>query len=124
MVAAAPSPHLADALAGHLEALYGDTYGVMATEHRALIHWTAAQIRRGLPDATQLIDQAWLDGRVDEACSLVCRFAAPPVEPGSPSSALVHFIMPDVPHGALRPGETLELFERGTSAKARVEILD
>jgi len=96
----------------------------MATEHRALIHWSAAQVRRGLPNVTELIDPAWLEGQLDEAWSLVCRFASPPDQQGSPSSALIHFIMQAAPHHALRPGATLQLFERGTSQKARVEILD
>jgi hypothetical protein len=98
----------------------------MANEHRALIHWSATQVHRGLPDATELIDPAWLEGtlpRVDEGWSLVCRFESSPATQGNPSVAWVHFMMPAAPHDALRPGMSLHLFERGTAREARVEIL-
>ena len=86
-------------------ALYGDTHLEMATEHRALIHWSATQVRRGLPEKAQLIDPAWFDSEppnVDEGWSLVCQFDSPPASQGSPSAAHVHFIMEAAPHDRLR----------------------
>ena len=99
----------------------------MTAEHRALIHWSAAQVERGLPETAELIDPAWFDGEppnVDEAWSLVCHFDSPPASQGSPSAARVHFIMEAAPHDRLHAGASLRLFERGTAKYARVEILD
>jgi hypothetical protein len=99
----------------------------MGTEHRARITWSADQLRVGLPNVTQTIDPSWFLG--DRAAgkdgwSLVCVFTDPPRAQGNPSIARIQFLTPEAPHGRLKPGTTLELFERGTQQRATVEVLE
>ena len=99
----------------------------MRKAHAARIHWSDAQVERGLPIFERTIDPAWFTspGRgSDEGWSLVCEFAAPPRLQGSPSSARVEFMVERAPHERLGAGTWLEMFERGTGHRARVEILD
>ena len=94
------------------------------SEHAARITWSAAQVRLGLPKATQTIDPAWAENAgadTDEAWSLVCRFLEPPDRQGNPSNAFVRYAFDNAP--ALMKGTKLRLFERGTSDYATVEIL-
>jgi hypothetical protein len=55
---------------------------------------------------------------------LVCSFDTVPAEQGNPSFARVRFMVENAPHELLRPGVTLQLFERATQAYATVQILD
>lgn len=91
--------------------------------HRALIHWSPAQVQRGLPDVVRIIDPSWGDAS-KEGWSLVVVFDHAPSSGGSPSPAQVHFLVDDAPHEILGPGATLTLFERQTGQRARVEVLD
>jgi hypothetical protein len=95
----------------------------MASEHQALVEWSAEQARLGLPKALESIDPAWFASG-EEAWSVICRFAVPPNEQGNPSSATVRFLMPEAPHQRLVPGVTLHLFERGTTKTALLTITD
>ena len=99
----------------------------MATERLARITWSAEQVRVGLPAEKQTVDPSWFgdEARTDsEGWSLICRFDSPPSKQGSPSTAHVRFLVDDAPHGRLRPGTILHLFERGTRGMATVEILE
>jgi hypothetical protein len=98
----------------------------MHREHRARIFWSAEQMRLGLPTALEGTDPAWVspDPSESNAWSLRFRFSASPVDLGSPTEAIVSFLLEDAPHHALLPGSTLRLFERGTRMWALVEILD
>ena len=99
----------------------------MRKEHRARIQWSDAQVQRGLPALDRTIDPAWFvePGRgSEEGWSLMCDFDGPPALQGSPSVARVKFLVEQAPHERLVPGARLELFERGTLQRARVEILD
>ena len=94
--------------------------------HRASIHWSRDQQRLGLPTTTLMTDPAWLAAetpRENEGWSLVCEFERPPAEQGSPSQALVHYLVPAAPHSQLVLGARLQLFERATGQTAEVEIL-
>lgn len=98
----------------------------MDHEHAARIAWTQAHVRAGLPARFEMIDPAWFDVDAPDAegWSLVCRFAAPPVEQGSPSAARVRFRAEGAPHGRLVPGTVLRLFEQRTHQYATVLILE
>jgi len=99
----------------------------MIKEHRARIHWSDAQVERGLPAFDRTIDPAWFvePGRgSEEGWSLMCDSDAPPAHQGSPSIARVKFLVAEAPHERLVTGTRLDLFERGTWQRARVEILD
>jgi hypothetical protein len=91
--------------------------------HRALIHWSTDQVKRGLPDVSRTIDPSWVDSTSD-GWSLAVDFDAPPAESGSPTPARIHFAMDEAPHSLLRPGAVLTMFERQTGQRARVEVLD
>ena len=99
----------------------------MTTEHRALVTWSAEQVRQGLPQISETIDPAWFDDaapKKGDGWSLVCRFDPSPLQQGNPSAARVRFMVDEAPHERLRPGISLRLFERGTRGLATVEILD
>ena len=94
--------------------------------HQARIHWSDAHVAHGLPAIDRSIDPAWFiePGRgSEEGWSLKYEFPVPPVVQGTPSIARVEFMMPEAPHERLQPGVWLELFERATRQRARVEIL-
>jgi hypothetical protein len=98
----------------------------MSREHNARIHWSEAQVARGLPSVNRGIDPAWFiepGPGSDEGWSLRYEFASPPIAEGNPSTARVEFVLPGAPHERLQPGVWLELFERATRERARVEIL-
>ena len=98
----------------------------MSQEHDARVHWSAAQVARGLPSVERSIDPAWFlepGPGSGGAWSLKYEFATPPMAQGNPSTARVAFMVADAPHERLRPGVWLELFERATQERARVEIL-
>ena len=59
----------------------------------------------------------------DDTWSLACDFDVPPAEQESASIASVRFLVPAAPHGRLRSGATLWLYE-GASLVATAEILD
>lgn len=95
--------------------------------HAASIRWSSSQERLGLPDEVMVVDPAWLAGEVpkrDASWSLVCEFAATPRRQGNPSLAQVRYLFPEAPHEQLAPGAKLQLFERGTTGVAHVEIID
>ena len=98
----------------------------MNPEHRARVTWSAAQVRRGLPAFERTTDPAWFEVDAPGAAgwSLQCLFDPPPATQGDPSIARVSFMMPHAPHARLIPGTRLSLFERGSGARALVEILD
>ena len=98
----------------------------MATEHRAQITWSQEHVRGGLPSYAQTNDPARFDDAPEgaDAWSLVCSFDTVPAEQGNPSFARVRFMVANAPHELLRPGVTLQLFERATQAYATVQILD
>jgi hypothetical protein len=98
----------------------------MDHEHAAEIAWTPEHVQAGLPALFEMIEPAWFfaDPRGAEGWSLVCRFAAPPVELGSPSAARVRFRAEGAPSDRLVPGVVLRLFERSTRQHATVLILD
>jgi hypothetical protein len=94
--------------------------------HQASIRWSAEQERKGLPAFSRTVDPSWHIDEVpkqDEGWSLMCNFDSPPVVQGNPSIARVRYLMANAPH-RLVPGLRLQLFERGTSHFADVEILD
>ena len=93
----------------------------MDNEHRARITWSSEHVRLGLPTFSQTTDPSWLDG-AEEGWSLVCVFDRPPRVQGNPSVARVRFLMEEAP--PLTPGTTIQLFERATSQRATVEILE
>ena len=95
----------------------------MTPEHIARIFWSDEQVRRGLPAFTRTTDPAWF-GTSAVAWSLVCRFHASPREQGSPSIATVAYLAADAPHDLLVAGARLSLFERSTSGRASVEIVE
>jgi hypothetical protein len=92
---------------------------------RARIHWSAAQVRHGLPYVTRTVDPAWFVGDPSNAdgWSLMCRFEQPPSVQGNPSMATVCFVVAHAPHDRLRPGTELHLFERATGQRAALTIL-
>ena len=98
----------------------------MVTEHLAQITWSQEQVRRGLPSFAKTTDPAQFDGAPEgsDAWSLVCSFDTAPANQGNPSLARVRFMMENAPHELLRPGATLQLFERATQGYATVKILD
>lgn len=99
----------------------------MTPVHRARITWTDACVERGLPVTDRVVDPAWFadaPGPEAEAWSLVCEFGAPPRKQGNPSIASVRFLVEEAPHARLVPGARLYMFERATSARALVEILE
>ena len=95
-------------------------------EHTARIFWSDQQIAKGLPDIAHTTDLSGFpdDPAGPEAWSLMCRFEVSPRAQGSPSLAKVRFLVEAAPHERLIPGAKLKLFERGTHAHAKVEILD
>ena len=98
----------------------------MSQRHEARIHWSDAQVARGLPSFDRSIDPAWFvesGPGSEEAWSLKYEFSLAPAVQGTPSTAKVEFLVPNAPHERLRPGVWLELFERATRQRARVEIL-
>jgi hypothetical protein len=99
----------------------------MSAAHRAKIAWSQQQIERGLPPLLELVDPAWFlgtDPSSDASWSLRCQFDVAPSRQGNPSDARVQFLVDAAPHERLKPGVVLELFERSTQARARVEIID
>ena len=101
--------------------------GAIEREHSALVHWSAEQIRRGLPSIQRTVDPAWFvepGNGSEQGWSLVCEFDAPPELQGTPSRARVRFLVSEAPHERLGPGTRLQLFERPTGRRALVEILD
>jgi hypothetical protein len=98
----------------------------MDHQHVARITWSEAQVQRGLPAVAEMIDPAWFadDRSGAEGWSLICRFAVPAAAQGSPSEALVRFLVPEAPHGRLTSGARLRLFERATGEYADVVIFE
>jgi hypothetical protein len=99
----------------------------MGRAHQALIHWSDAQLARGLPDVRRTIDPAWFPEAglpLGEGWSLRCDFEPPPSHQGSPTRARVQFLVDGAPHERLGRGTVLQLLERATQQRARVEILD
>jgi len=99
----------------------------MERAHTARIHWSAEHVRRGLPAVARTVDPAWFGDAgpgAEEGWSLVCEFGVPPAEQGAPSSGGVYFLVAAAPHDRLRPGASLQMFERATQQRVRVEILD
>ena len=94
------------------------------TEHDALIVWSAQRVAAGLPSVEELIEPAWLSELEHEGWSLVCRFARSPASQGNPTRARVRFLAAGAPHGELRPGAKLRLFDGFSGSVARVTILD
>ena len=100
---------------------------LLATEHDALVTWSAKRVADGLPAIRETIDPSWFaedEIGTTDAWSLVCQFDPAVNEQGSPSRARVRFWVEDAPHHRLKAGAVLRLFERGTGQYARVEILD
>ena len=93
--------------------------------HLARISWTDA--RRGLPTGLQYIAPGRLDDSLppwgNDAWSVVCTFDTAPAQQGSPSLGRVEFMVKEAPHGLLKPGERLRLWE-GAKMVALVEVLD
>jgi hypothetical protein len=98
----------------------------MDHEHAADIAWTPEHVQARLPALLEMIEPAWFlaNPAGAEGWSLVCRFAAPPVDQGSPSAARVRFRAEGAPSERLVPGVVLRLFERSTRQYATVWILD
>jgi hypothetical protein len=93
---------------------------------KARIEWTPEYTRVGLPPVTETIDPSIFVGDPPDAekWSLVCRYDLPPARQGSPSAAMVHFLMDAAPHDRLQAGAELVMFERGTRRWARVVVLE
>ncbi len=72
-----------------------------------------------------MTDPCWCaqDPPGTDGWSLVCHFAPPPHEQGSPSEANAEFLMLDAPHDRLTPGTELYWFERATGEQARVVVI-
>ena len=97
-------------------------------ELNAKVHWLPHSDRgtRRLPASLLYIGigrfeedgPAWPDG----AWSIVCRFAEPPAEQGSPSVARVRFMVDAAPHERLVPGRRFGLYE-GRRQVAEVELV-
>ena len=99
----------------------------MPHEHRIRITWSPECERHGLPTSTRSIDPVWpveAAPAENDGWSLVYRFDRSPREQGNPSVAFAQFLMAGAPAEWLRPGSVLHLFERGTGALARVDVLD
>lgn len=82
----------------------------MGRAHTARIHWSAEQIRHGLPAVSRTIDPAWFSEAglgSQESWSLVCEFETPPAVQGAPSIARVQFLVEQAPHDRLRSGARL-----------------
>ena len=99
----------------------------MGKTHSARIYWSVEQLALGLPAVDRTVDPAWLltpGPGSEQGWSLRCEFSSPPALQGTPSVAQVSFVVPEAPHQRLSAGTWLELFERWTRQRARVEILD
>jgi len=98
----------------------------MQKTHTA-IHWSAEQLKLGLPLSGRRTDPAWFTEPgpgSEEGWSLVCEFEALPASPDEPTIAQVSFMVENAPHDRLRAGTRLQLFEQATRRCVLVEILD
>jgi hypothetical protein len=95
--------------------------------HTARIHWSAEQLRQGLPSSGRRTDPAWFTEPgpgSEEGWSLVCEFEPQSLSPDEPTIARVSFMVENAPHDRLRAGTRLQLFEQATRRRVLVEILD
>jgi len=101
--------------------------GMQASEHRALICWSASRTQRGLPNTLRYVHGIrFTEGPPpwpDETWSLVCTFDISPSQQGNPSTARVRFLVDTAPHDRLKPGLKCWLYEGATQA-AVVEVID
>ena len=59
----------------------------------------------------------------DDAWSVICTFDTSPSQQGTPSLGRVEFMVNEAPHGLLKVGAKLRLWE-GAKTVATVEVLD
>jgi hypothetical protein len=97
-------------------------------EHLAIVHWLRLD-KDGKPDLPHALRYTGIsrfdtDGAEwpDGAYSVVCAFAEPLSEHGSPIEAKVKFLVDNAPHERLAAGVKFRLYE-GAHEVARVEVL-
>ena len=72
-----------------------------------------------------MVDPVWRGASgSDEGWSLVLTFEAAPREQGNPSIGTAEFYLEGAPAEWLRPGSSLQLFERATQQTAWIDVLD
>ena len=97
-------------------------------EHLAIVNWLRTTEDGGLrlPHSLRYIGISRFDEDgpdwPDEACSVVCSFAQPPSEHGSPMEAKVAFLVDHAPHERLAAGVRFRLYD-GPHEVARIEVL-